>query len=282
MPGGLRAVKAGKVENLIGEWMGEKGNRNSLFLATKVGFPTPVDDLDFGLKAGQIERACEASLKRLNTDRIDLYYMHNDDRHAPVEERLEACHRLVKAGKVLCVGASNTAAWRIEEARGIAGNNGWPEYCCIQQRYSYLRPAAGSVYDPHAVADDELLDYCRNRGITLLAYSPLLQGAYVRSDKQYPQEYYGKDTDTRIKALKAVGEEYGVSEIQVVLAWLMQSEPKVIPIITASKVSHLQQNIEARQVKLSDAQLEVLSQAGNIRQQNPFGQRTRIPGMKEG
>ena len=272
----------GESEALIGGWIKERGNRNSLFLASKVGFPAPIDGIEFGLTASQIELACEKSLARLGTDRIDLYYSHNDDRQTPMDERLEAFHRLIKEGKVRYIGTSNTVDWRLEEARWLSKNNGWAEYCCVQQRYSYVRPQAGAVYDPHVVANDELLDYCRIRGITILAYSPLHRGAYVRDDRRFPPEYYGPDLDTRLAALRETAAETGGTVNQIVLAWLIRSCPAVIPLVAASNEKQLDENLAALDVGLSVDQLERLSQAGNIRQENPLGQRKRIPGMKEG
>ena len=278
----ISGCQGGESETVLGNWMSQRSNRSQLFLATKVGFPMPVDDQGFGLSAEQIEGACDKSLKRLGTDYIDLYYAHVDERQHSMSERLEAFDRLVKKGKVRFIGASNAMAWRLEEASWISKNENWSEFCCIQQRYSYVRPQSGAVYDPHVVINDEQLDYCKNRGITILAYSPLLSGAYVRKDRQFPPEYYGSDLDTRLSMLRDVAGEIGVSVNQVVLAWLLRSEPVVIPIIAASKTEHLDENMKSLEVKIKPEQLQRLSQAGNIRQQNPLGQRKIVMGMKEG
>lgn len=273
---------AGESETVLANWFKMRGNRHEIFLATKVGFPAPVDGIEFGQSAAQIEQACEASLKRMGTDYIDLYYSHADDRGHPMEERLEALSRLVKAGKVRFIGASNFMDWRLEEAKWLSSINDWPEYCCIQQRYTYVRPQAGAVYDPHVVVNDELLDYCKNRNLRILAYSPLMSGAYVRDDRRFPDEYYGPDLETRLGMIATIAEETGATANQVVLAWLLRSEPAVIPLVAASREEHLRENIGSLKVELTEDQLDRLSQAGNIRQQNPLGQRNLIPGMKEG
>ena len=117
----------------------------------------------------------------------------------------------MRAGKVRYVGASNMVDWRLEEARWLAASAGQAQYCCVQQRYSYVRPQAGAIYDPHAAVNDELLDYCRNRGLTILAYSPLLSGAYSRSDRPLPEQYLGPDTDLRLKVLREVAAEAGAT-----------------------------------------------------------------------
>lgn len=278
----VEGFEGGESESLLGRWFKDRGNRDDTFIASKVGFPTPADGLEFGLSADQIERACEGSLRRMGVDHIDLYYAHNDDRHHPMEERLEAFHRLVKAGKVRYIGASNTMDWRLEEARCISGAKGYPEFCAIQQRYTYVRPQAGAVYDPHCVVNDELLDYARNRGISIVAYSPLAGGAYTRDDKSFPREYLGPDTETRLAALKSVAGEAGATPNQVVLAWMLRSEPVVIPITAAGSIDQLDENLASLDVSLDGDQLTRLSQAGNIRQQNPLGQREVVAGMKEG
>ena len=214
--------KGTESETLLGEWMRERKNRAQMFIATKVGFGYP--GVEQGLRARQIETECEGSLKRLGIDTIDLYYAHVDDRNTPQDETLEAFDQLVKAGKVQLVGASNFLAWRLEEARWISQTYDWAEYCCIQQRHSYVRPKPGASFAPQITANDDLLDYCRERDLTLLAYSPLLSGAYTRPDRSFAEQYFGPDTNARLKALREVAQEVGASLNQVVLAWMVQSD----------------------------------------------------------
>ena len=278
----IAGCRGGESEALLGRWMKARGNRKSLFLASKVGFPVTADGLEFGLRAADIARACEASLKRLGTDVIDLYYTHADDRRAPLEERLGAFDRLVRAGKVRYVGASNMVDWRLEEARWLAASAGQAQYCCVQQRYSYVRPQAGAIYDPHAAANDELLDYCRTRGLTILAYSPLLGGAYGRTDRALPEQYLGPDTELRLTVLREVAAEASAAPNQVVYAWMVQSPPHVIPLMTASRSEQMAENLASLDVRLSTDQLERLSQAGNRRVANPSAQRRQPRGAKEG
>jgi aryl-alcohol dehydrogenase-like predicted oxidoreductase len=239
--------------------MQERKNRDRMFLATKVGFQYP--GVERGLRAGQIETECEKSLKRLGIDTIDLYYAHVDDRNTPMEETLEAFNRLVKAGKVRLIGASNFLAWRMEEAHWVSQTHGWAEYCCIQQRYSYIRPKPGASFDPQIAANDDLLDYCRARGITMLAYSPLLTGAYTRADRSFAEQYLGPDTDARVAALNAVAGEVGATLNQVVYAWMMQSDPLVIPLVATSTAEQIRENLGALEIKLSAEQMARLSDA---------------------
>ena len=251
--------KGTESETLLGEWLRERKNRAQMFIATKVGFGYP--EVERSLRARQIETECEGSLKRLGIDTIDLYYAHVDDRNTPQEETLEAFDRLVKAGKVRLIGASNFLAWRLEEARWVSQAHGRAEYCCIQQRYSYVRPKPGASFDPQLAANDDLLDYCRGRALTLLAYSPLLGGAYTRPDRPFAEQYLGLDTDARLKALKKVAQEVGASPNQVVLAWMVQSNPVVIPLVAASTPEQMQKNLDALEIKLSAEQMAHLNEA---------------------
>jgi aryl-alcohol dehydrogenase-like predicted oxidoreductase len=249
----------GESETLLGKWMRERKNRSQMFIATKVGFQYL--GVERGLQARQIEAECEKSLKRLGVDAIDLYYAHVDDRNTTMEETLEAFDRLVSAGKVRFIGASNFAAWRLEEVRWVSRTHGWAEYCCIQQRYSYVRPKPGASFDPQVAANDDLLDYCRARGITMLAYSPLLGGAFTRVDRSLPEQYLGPDTDARLTALRAVAEETGATLNQVVYAWMLQSEPPVIPLMGASTMRQMEENLGALEIELDAGQMTRLHNA---------------------
>jgi aryl-alcohol dehydrogenase-like predicted oxidoreductase len=251
--------KGGESETLLGEWMRECGNRSQTFVATKVGFQYP--GVERGLRAHQIEAECEKSLQRLGVDAIDLYYAHVDDRDTPMEETMEAFDRLVKAGKVRFIGASNFLAWRLEEARWVSQTRGRAEYCCIQQRYSYIRPKPGASFDPQIATNDDLLDYCRVRDITMLAYSPLLSGACTRADRAFSEQYLGPDTDVRMAALKAVASEVGATANQVVLAWMVQSDPPVIPLVAASTVGQMEENLRALEIEFSPEQMTRLNEA---------------------
>ncbi len=249
----------GESETLLGEWVRERSNRSQLFIASKVGFE--YSDTKRGLTAHQIESECEKSLKRLQTDTIDLYYAHVDDRNTPIEETLEAFNRLVTAGKVRFIGASNYLAWRLEEAKWVSESRNLAQYCCIQQRYTYLRPKPGINFYPQVAVNDDLLDYCRKRDITLLAYSVLLRGAYTRDDRPLPEQYIGQDSEARMAALKTVAKETGASPNQVILAWMLHSDPPVLPLIAASNPEQLQENLDALEIQLSDEQMNRLNTA---------------------
>jgi len=251
--------RGGESEQVLRDWFAARGKRQAVFIASKLGFGYV--DQSFGLRAAQIEAECDKSLRRMGIDTIDLYYAHVDDRSTPLEETLLAFDRLVQKGKVRYLGASNFLAWRLEAARGVSQAHGWARYCCIQQRFSYLRPKPGASFAPQIAANDDLLDYCTNEGITLLAYSPLLNSAYTREDRLFPQQYQGLDSDARLVTLRQVAEEAGATAHQVVLAWMMQSDPVVIPVIGATTPEQLTDILGAFAVHLSDEQMTRLNAA---------------------
>ncbi len=256
----ITGYQGGESETLLGGWMRQRRNRSRLFIASKVGFD--YHDVGRGLRARQVEEECHKSLKRLGCETIDLYYAHVDDRKTPMEETLEAFDRLVKAGKVRLIGASNFLAWRLEEARWVSRTRSWADYCCVQQRYSYLRPKPGASFEPQIAVNDDLLDYCRARGITLLAYSPLLAGAYTQPDRAFEEQYLGPDSDARLAVLKAIAGETGATLNQLILAWMAQNNPPIIPLVAASTVEQMDEDLGALEIKLSAGQMNRLNAAG--------------------
>ena len=257
----LPGCKGGESETAIGSWMKQRGNRNQVMVSSKLGFDYP--DSQGGLTAQEIERECEKSLKRLQTDHLDIYYAHRDDLATPIEETMTAFDRLVKAGKVRVLGASNLPIWRIAEANAIAAANHLSGYQVIQQRYTYVRPRHGADFGPQIFLSEDMKAFAKSHGITLVAYSVLLQGTYTRPERALPAQFAGVDSDERIKALKSVASELGVSPNQVVIAWMRQSDPTVLPIIAGSRTEQLQENIDALNLKLSEEQMNKLTSAGN-------------------
>jgi aryl-alcohol dehydrogenase-like predicted oxidoreductase len=256
----VAGFQGGESETLLGDWLRARGNRGRIFLATKVGFQYP--GITLGLSARQMEEECDKSLRRLRVDTIDLYYAHVDDRDTPLEETLAAFDRLVQAGKVRCIGASNYLAWRLAQAHALSTAYGWPDYCCVQQRYTYLRPKPGASFAPQIAVNDDLLDYCRNNPVTLLAYSSLLSGAYTRPDRTIGDQYLGPDADARLQALHAVAAAHGVSANQVILAWMRQSDPVVVPVMAAGSEEQMAENLAALDLTLSADEMTQLNVAG--------------------
>jgi aryl-alcohol dehydrogenase-like predicted oxidoreductase len=257
----LPGCEGGESETTIGSWMKERSARHGIVIATKLGFPYPGSE--GGLSAVEIERECEKSLRRLQTDTIDLYYAHKEDANTPIAETMEAFDRLVRAGKVRGIGASNLKSWRIAEADTVSQIQGWTQFCAVQQRHTYLRPRHGADFGPQICINEDLKDYARTRGVTLIGYSILLQGAYTRADRALPAQYGGPEADERLSALQNVSEESGATLNQVIIAWMRQSDPPVLPIIAGSRPEQIEENIAALGTTLTEEQMQRLVTAGN-------------------
>jgi aryl-alcohol dehydrogenase-like predicted oxidoreductase len=255
----IDGCRGGESESLLGRWMQARKNRNKLFLATKVGFG--YDDVPVGLTAKLIQRECEKSLKRLGTERIELYYAHVDDPKTPLEESLEAFDRLVEQGKVRFIGASNYSAWRMEEARWVSETQGLTAFCCLQQRHTYIQPKPGTSFSPQRHINQDLLDFASQRPITLLAYSALISGGYTHPEKYDFTNYQGPHTEARLAMLKTLAAEKGVSPNQVVLAWMLNNQPRILPLIAASTMEQLQENVGALELALTEEDIQRLNQA---------------------
>jgi aryl-alcohol dehydrogenase-like predicted oxidoreductase len=257
----LPGCSGGESESTIGAWMKDRGCRGEMAVATKLGFDYP--GCEGRLTAAEIERECEKSLTRLQTDHLDVYYAHRDDPATPLEETMGAFARLVKAGKVRAIAASNLRAWRIAEANTLAQLRGWPQYVAIEQRHTYFRPRHGASFGPQLAINDDVREYAKARGMTLVAYSILAQGAYTREDRPVPAQYAGPDSDKRLAALKAVAAESGATLNQVIIAWMLQGDPPMLPIIAGSRPEQVRENLGALNVKLTDDQVERLTTSGN-------------------
>jgi aryl-alcohol dehydrogenase-like predicted oxidoreductase len=270
-------------EELLGRWMKLRGNRDRVFLATKVGARI-VDGAQYRDSAGDpiwgevdgyrehqtaetIKRGVEASLRRLQSDYIDLYYSHIEDRTVPLEETLGALNDLVAEGKVRLLGCSNYRTWRIERARAICDANGWTGFSTVQQQCSYLRPKAGSDLGIALNMDDELLDYLSlNPSLTLVGYSPLLKGIY--DDERKRVGYYNwnlfdnDDSRARLECLTATAAELGVKNSQLVIAWLLHKRPAMIPLLAATNLAQFESNFAAASISLTSEQVQRLDSAG--------------------
>ncbi|OHE64290.1 MAG: hypothetical protein A2Z99_21715 [Treponema sp. GWB1_62_6] len=253
------ATRGGESESLLGEWLKARGCRSRVVIASKVGFPYP--GVPYGTSAKRIKEECDKSLKRMGTDYIDLYFAHSDDRGTPMEESLGAFNELIKEGKVRNIGASNFKAWRLERAARISRQNGWAEYCCIQQRYSYLRPKAGWDFGVQVAANDDLLEYVTDTGMGLMAYSPLLYGAYTDPKKAFQEQYLGPDSDARLGVLSEVAAEIGATKNQVVYAWLMRGTPAAIPLVASTTDSQFGEAMGSLSIDLTADQMKRLSDA---------------------
>jgi aryl-alcohol dehydrogenase-like predicted oxidoreductase len=264
-PSGL----GGQSEETIGRWLAARpGARDRVLISTKMGAqptgPARGSAAWEGLAAAVVRAAIEQSLGRLGVDRVDLYWAHVEDRSVPLEETVEVFGELVTSGLAGRIGASNHPAWRVERARQIAAARDRPAWTALQLRYSYVQPRPGAplVSTGHRLAAAETLDYVRDEpALDLWAYSTLLSGGYVRADRPIEEAYEHPGTTRRLAALAEVAGELGRTPNQVVLAWLLGGDPGVFPIVGASTVERLDEVLDARDVKLDEAQRARLDRA---------------------
>ncbi len=264
----------GSSEKLVGEFIA--GHREEVVLATKytnsaAGFSgQPGTDANAGgNQRKNMVQAVEASLKRLGTDYIDLYWLHIWDQLTPVEEVMRGFDDLVRAGKVLYVGISDAPAWVVAKSNTLAELRGWTRYVGLQIEYSLLE----------RTVERELVPMARDQQMTVLAWSPLrnglltgkylpenvkqseAEGARMHSEMMKGFGSVEEATHATVREVVAVGKELGVSAAQVALAWLRYRPVPVIPIIGARKLSQLEDNIRSLDVTLSPAQLQRLDKA---------------------
>lgn len=265
-PGG---GNGGDSEYLIGRWMKDRGNRDEIFLATKVGIDYPDEPgkpesgQAWGTSPEQIQVECEKSLQRLGVDVIDLYYVHQDDRETPIEESLKAMNGLIEQGKVRHIACSNYVAWRIAEARLTAELQGLIPYCCVQYRVNYLRQNAPGSHSGQLLADRNLYDYCRTHRFPIVGFSPLMKGGFTRQDRVWGH-VKGVDTDLRMQALRQVAAKHDATVNQVALGWFLEHDPVVIPLFSGSRLEQVEESLGALDVTLDGDDLKTLREAGNI------------------
>jgi aryl-alcohol dehydrogenase-like predicted oxidoreductase len=245
--------KGGESETIIGEWLAQRGRSEDALIATKVG-------AQGGLSAANIESRVRGCLKRLGVDHIDLLYAHRDDQETPLEETLEAFERLVQAGTVHTLGASNYSASRLEEATKIAEKRGLTGFSVLQTNYSLVERELES----------ELLPVARRRHIDVCGYYALasgyLTGKYRSTDDlsksargQAVRKYLEGNGPRVLTALEKVAAETGHTLAQVALAWV--AAKITAPIASATSVAQVEELIGAMNLELSDAQVAVLDAA---------------------
>ena len=252
--------QGGESETVIGEWIKARGNRHDLVIASKLGFP--YQDVTTGLSARQIKDECDKNLKRLGVETIDLYFAHVDDMGTPQEESLRAFADLVAAGKVRIIGASNFTTYRLAEANAFAEANGLPRYEVLQQRHTYLRPRRDHSFGAQLALTPDMAEYCRAAGVSIMAYSAGLGGAYSgKLDRPVPEQYVSADADKRLGTLRAIAKEVGATPHQIVFAWLA-SQPNMLPLVAGTSVEQLAANLDAVELGLTPSQMTRLDQAG--------------------
>lgn len=254
--------QGGESETILGKWMKQRGNREQVIIATKVG--SEMGPEQKGLSRKYIMQAVEASLKRLQTDYIDLYQSHTDDSETGPEETMVAYAELVQQGKVRALGASNFTAERLRLSLQASQQHGYPRYESLQPLYN--------LYD-RADFERDLEPLCLQEQIGVIPYyglaSGFLTGKY-RSDKDLPQSsraqgvkqrYMNERGERILLALDKVAEAHHATQAQVALAWLIARPSMTAPIASATSVEQVNDLMKAIDLKLDEAAIKTLDQA---------------------
>jgi aryl-alcohol dehydrogenase-like predicted oxidoreductase len=273
----------GLTERVIGKWFHDVGRRDEVVLATKFRFAMGKGPNKAGGSRYRIVRAVEESLRRLRTDRIDLYQIHMQDIDTPEEETLRALDDLVRQGKVLYIGCSNYAAYRLLESLWISKTQGLERFVSAQMQYSLVTREIEREHVP----------VCRDHSVGILPWSPLgggfLSGKYRKGQtpptgtrlEQWKDRWGRFDTDRNWRILAAVdrvAEATGSSTSQVALAWLLRKPTVTSVIFGARSIEQLEDNLGAAELKLSDEQLAALDEASAFELGYPYDFMGRIQG----
>jgi aryl-alcohol dehydrogenase-like predicted oxidoreductase len=268
----------GQSETMLGHWLKNRGNRSRLVVATKVFFPTGDGPNDTGLSRKHIFDQIDASLRRLQTDYVDLYQTHCWDASTPLDETLRTFEDLVRAGKVRYIGASNFSPSQLTRAVMLSQAHGWARFDCLQPEYSLLVRST----------EWELLPLCRAEGIGVICWSPLaggwLTGKYRRDQPPPPDSRVGRAdrwddqpeqreserTWRIIDSLLDIGRARGKSPSQVALNWLLKQPGVTAPIIGARTLAQLEENLGSVDWALSADELAKLDRASQIPLPSPY------------
>jgi aryl-alcohol dehydrogenase-like predicted oxidoreductase len=264
----------GVSEEITGRWL-KKQKRDELVIATKVRFPMGEKPNDLGLSRKHIMAGIEASLKRLQTDYIDLYQVHCWDRGTPLEETLSTLDTLVKRGMVRYIGASNYTGWQLQKTIDTSKAMGLEPFTCLQPQYNLL--CRSTEWD--------LIPVCQNEGVGVIPWSPLrggwLSGKFKRGMVAPPEDsrikvaeekgwseswsnYNNEHTWNVLDALHAVATETGKHPAQVSIRWLLQRSGVTSPIIGAKNETQLESNLGSVGWMLTDAQMATLNKASEM------------------
>ncbi len=255
--------QGGESETIIGNWLKKSGKRNDVIIATKIGSSMTANDSKKNLSKAYVLRGVEYSLRRLQTDHIDLYQSHYDDKDTAVQETLEAYDQLIKDGKVRYIGASNFSPERLKESIDTSERSGLPSYVSLQPEYN--------LYDREGY-EKELEGICKERGLGVITYyslaSGFLSGKY-RSENDLNKSKRGQgikkylnDRGQRIlTALDDLSKEHNASTAAISLAWVMARPTVTAPIASATSVEQLKELARSVEIKLSAEDVAKLDEA---------------------
>src|SRR5450631_4708327 len=250
----------GTSEEIVGQALKDFTRRDEAVIATKVFFPMHKGPNAGGLSRKAIFTAIDASLRRLQTDYVDLYQIHRWDYSTPIEETLEALHDVVKAGKARYLGASSMYAWQFSKTLHLAREHGWTRFVSMQDYYNLL----------YREEEREMLPLCADAAIGVLPWSPLARGRLTRTwdttTARTQTDVYGNalytsavESDRRVvDQVAAVAAARGVPKAQIALAWLVQKSVVTAPIVGASKPQHLDDAVAALELALTDTEIAQL------------------------
>lgn len=250
----------GTSEEVVGSILKKHADRDKIVIATKVFNRMHEGPNGAGLSRKAIMSEIDKSLKRLQTDYVDLYQIHRWDYNTPIEETMEALHDLVKAGKVRYIGASAMYAWQFQKALYTAEKHGWTRFVSMQNHLNLI----------YREEEREMLPLCREEKIAVIPYSPLAGGKLAREvvterelkDKIAPQKYEAaSDIDQPIiDRQKELAQKYNVPRAHIALAWLLQKKPVASPIVGATKLSQLEDAYAALSLRLTQEDIDYLEQ----------------------
>jgi aryl-alcohol dehydrogenase-like predicted oxidoreductase len=265
--------RGGDSERVLGRWLAARpGVRDRVLIATKLGAeplePGSWPDRREGLSAPAVRSAFAGSLERLGIDRVDMVWLHQEDRSVPIEETVDALAGLAADR----FGVSNHPAWLVERGRAHARATGARPFDAMQLNATYLRPRPGTlpagVMHRFGVLSDEQADYAAEHGMDLWAYTPLLSGAYDNPAKKIPDVYDHPGNTARLAALDAVAAEAGATRGQVVLAWLLSRG--IRPMLGGSKLDQLDTALDGVGLKLTAEQVQHLNAADQSSWSSPY------------
>ncbi|WP_321384403.1 aldo/keto reductase [uncultured Enterococcus sp.] len=252
----------GASEKILGKALNTYAKRDEIVVATKAYMKMKQAPNSGGLSRKALFYQIDQSLERLNMDYVDLYIIHRWDYNTPIEETMEALHDIVKSGRARYIGASAMYAWQFAKAQAVAEKNGWTKFVSMQNHLNLL----------YREEEREMLPLCEDQGIAVTPYSPLAAGRLTRdweattkrflTDSTAKSKYDGTEVQDKVivQRVAEIAENHGVLRAQVALAWLLQKEAVIAPIIGATKESHLLDALPAINLALATDEIAYLEE----------------------
>jgi aryl-alcohol dehydrogenase-like predicted oxidoreductase len=250
----------GLSEEITGRALRSMARRDEVVIGTKVFYPMRDAPNMRGLSRKHVVQACEASLRRLGVETIDLYQIHRFDPETPIEETLAALELLVQHGKVRYIGASSGYAWQVMQALGVSDRRSWARFVSVQPQYNLL----------YREEERETIPLCRSERLGVIPWSPLARGvltrprdktkgATIRSDNDpHADRLYANADWAIVDVVEGIAKARGVSMAQIALAWVLSKRDVTAPIVGATKVEHLTDAVAALDITLSAEEIEAL------------------------